>query len=256
MSNSVGEGKLMYLASTQAVLQDVGVYVFPFDNPVTTDWDVSQRDRVTVSLRSATIPVTWTVVTEETNTLVVRLTETGQLFVIRLPVGSPSASQWGNSLRSFFENNSATGFSSGYDKTRMQFFFTSGVSGVPIEVGVEGTTCAAHLGLTAPIVFTSSDINRTLYTQNVVDLTGPRHVMVTINLPMESTDSSRRTRGTLAAIPVDECKGSMLQYEPATPFRLATSFDQIQQLVVELTDESYEPLDLRGGRWAMVLQFN
>jgi len=254
MSNSTGAGKLMYLASSQATILGTGIYGFPFENPVTTNWDVMGRERVTVSLRSATLPVTWSVVTEENNTLVI--VSAGIAYTLRLPLGSPTAQQIGSAISNFISANTPTSSpaSGGYDRSRMQFFFESaGTSDA--TVGASGTTCQRIIGLAEPLVFTAG-VPETKFCTNVVDLTGPRHVMVTVNLPMESTDSSSRTRGTLAAIPVDECRGSIIHYEPAMPFRLETSFDQIQQLVVELTDEAYVPLDLRGGRWAMVLQFS
>ena len=244
----------MYLASSQGIDLGTGIYGFPFDNPVTTNWDVMGRDRVTVSLRSATIPVTWAIITEENNTLVI--VSAGITYTLRLPLGSPTAQQIGSAISSFISANAPTqsSASGGYDRSRMQFFFESAGTSDTI-VGAPGTTCQRIIGLVEPLVFTAG-VPETKFCANVVDLTGPRHIMVTVNLPMESTDSSTRTRGTLAAIPVDECRGAIIHYEPATPFRLETSFDQIQQLVVELTDEAYVPVDLRGGRWAMVLQFN
>lgn len=244
MSNSVGDGKLVYLASQQGTNPSPGTYVFTMENPITTNWDVMRRDRVRVALRAMTFPNTWQTVTAANDAFVID----GETYY--LPRGQPSAMVIARQLTADIQNRNLLGNASmEYDATNLSMRVKFDDDAVHV-VGGPGTTAGLLLGF-----LSSLECQGSALAPRPVDISGPRHIMVTVNLPMETADSSKRTRGTLAAVPVDGVPGAIMHYQPAEPFWMVTSFDQLNTLVVELTDEAYAPVDLRGARFALVLQF-
>lgn len=244
MSNSVGDGKLVYLASQQGSNPSPGTYVFTMENPITTNWDVMRRDRVRVALRAMTLPNTWRTVTEANDAFVID----DEAYL--LPRGQPSATAIATHLTAAIIARGVLGDTKvEYDATSLSLCIRFDDAAVHTIAG-EGTTARELLGFPIPV-----QGQGTVMAPRPVDISGPRHIMVTVNLPMETADSSKRTRGTLAAVPVDGCPGAIMHYQPADPFWMVTSFDQLNTLIIDLTDEAYVPVDLRGARFALVLQF-
>jgi hypothetical protein len=125
------------------------------------------------------------------------------------------------------------------------------VPGQTLIIGLPGTTMHSPLGLAVGASLQVPGVS-----PYIIDLAGPRQMLVNIDLPISATDSSALARGHLGAVPIAAPLNRIVFYESSNPLPLPTSFMQLNKVVITVEDEQLRPIDFQGVHWALQLVFD
>lgn len=262
MVNTLRNRRSLFLFSPQGVYNASDVsWEFRFEEPIAHYKDAHGKlwDQPRVGLLNANIPMSFYVVTSSNNQLRVARDDAGMGgavdTVVTIPPGNYTATGMVAVLNALTQAvmSGTHYFVWSFDVSSFRLLATDNDGGMTTyEFGGSGTTAGGWLGLedNGAVIFKAS-----AYCPQLLDLSGPRYIFVDINLPLESSDSSGRARGVLAAIPVAGRPGTVQYWQPATVQYHLTSFDSLRGLNVCLTDETHTPIDLNGVPWGMEIEF-
>lgn len=114
------------------------------------------------------------------------------------------------------------------------------------------STASEYIGLTTDRVLTSTATELA----NVIDLAGPRYLVICTDLAVSSMQASRRdAQGMVACIPVDTESSYLLSYQPNNPPAVRCSLEYLNKLRVRITDERGRAMNMQGCRWAVQFVF-
>lgn len=248
--NTIGKGRPLFLSSTQGTKNGTtnSDLTFNLRDPIT-----APNRRARVALVNAVIPMSFYPVNASNNHItVIQITPTEITSSVTLTPRTYTGDSLAAELTAQFAANGLIEdltFTYVASELKLQVVNTStngiliGASSVigspPGGILVPGNTLEANL----------------FYMTNPIDVSGPRYVVVDVNLPLESSDASDATRGVLAVIPINAPPGALLYYAPTAPQYLETSVDQLNSIQMRLTDESHNVIDFQDVRWSAQIAF-
>lgn len=260
--------RAVFLASAQGVRGTsvdglVDTWLFRFEDPIVNVHHARDGEtrRPFVALSNAHIPMSFLVVHARNNTVAVRTGEGGAATTtaVSLPEGNYTPTSLVAALNQALEDAGLVPRVT-YEARRLALALVADRSGddtTPYAfVGSSPlTTAQTILGLEpGEDVLLAGGASATAFPRPV-DLAGPRTIFVLVDVPLESSDSSSRSRGVLAAVPVNTRSGTLQYWQPMQLQYHQTSFDQLNTLTVSFVDQNYQGVDLRGVEWTLELEF-
>jgi len=226
----------VHLNSDDADFTNEKNFLFFFNDIITSPPNV----QMLVTLVNATIPMSFYVVTENNNKLVVNL----ETYII--PTGNYTILEIINLIEtniSILTNIIYSKITNKISMTGSSSFFLSATS-----------TCHRLLGFSKGIHSSSTNI---LTSDRTVNVAGVSSIFVHTNLLTDSIDS--RTGGysnLLARIPVDASRNGFLNFSPDISFRAMIANRTIDFITVSLEDDDNNNIDLNGQHFQLTLQFD
>lgn len=165
-------------------------------------------------------------------------------------------------------NTLASSGSNGYPSSAFQVTFSSASCRLSFALSAAMTTalgagtCTLKYGTSTASEYIGLATDRVLTTtptelMNVIDLAGPRYLVISTDMAASSMQASRRdAQGMVACIPVDTESSYMLSYRPSRPPKVRCSLEYLNKLRVRITDERGRPMNMQGCRWAIQFVFS
>lgn len=260
MTNGLKHRRSLFLFSGHGTYSSANFsWDFSFEDPITHDKDVRDYEyrQPRIGLLNAHLPMSFYVVSSTTNVLTI--TRDGTPYDLTLTPGNYTPASLVTRLNQLTGAALGGGTTFAWDFSsvtmKMEAYVDRTVDALTYSFGGGNTTVGAWFGLDDNGAVSWSDPVFTAVAPYVLDLAGPRYIFVDVDLPVESSDSSRRVRGILGAIPVGSPPGTMQYWQPSQVQYHLTSFDSLRSLNVRLTDQNHVPLDFNNVEWAMEMEF-
>lgn len=121
------------------------------------------------------------------------------------------------------------------------------------------STCFTLLGLNSSYNATSSgnDLQHSLLSENVVDLSGINSIYIHSNLLTYSLDSrSGGLSNILCRVPIDTDRNGLLHFNPQESYKTILRNKVIDYISIKLEDDEERSIDFNGLDWAITLQID
>lgn len=229
------EVQQLHLSSLYAtLLNGTGSVAFslaqPVQNPV--------RSTSLIALSNAQIPRSWTVVNATNATLTGSLTP-GGAFQWEMTHGNYTPSQLATHITTLSGGTATVSYNS------ITNYFTI----------TPTTATSITLNETALLGFSTATTGNPIVSDATADLLGFRSVRICTNLPTQARDTriGGGTSNVLERVPVNQPPQGLISYTPVPP-HWARVFDlKIDELRIDLIDESGNIIDMRGAHWEITL---
>jgi len=150
-----------------------------------------------------------------------------------------------------------------YDKKTSKLFFqkttyTTGETSKSFSFS-NMSTCFTLLGFNKNNHATSSgnDLQHSLFSENVVDLSGINSIYLHSNLLTYSLDSrSGGLSNILCRVPVDTDRNGLLHYNPQESYKTILRNKTIDYISIRLEDDEERSIELNGLDWAITIQID
>ena len=230
----------IYLNSSSATIKRNGTYnsdlLYLFNTPIVPPSGYN----LTVRLKSLYVPISWTLVNTDNNTLTLNSVD------YTIPEGNYSATQLATAIHTLLENSEPS-FTITFDSITNKYTFTDS------DDFTLGGSCDYLLGLDG----TSSSVNNSLVSTYPCDLTGNNQIFLSINNLSTSNISSTTGGSTsiIGSVLVDVPYGSVLYYFNVPDNYFVSYEDALTFAHVSLLGENgVSLLNLNNIDWSCTLE--
>lgn len=197
-----------------------------------------------VSVVHATIPLSFWVITESNNLL--HLAFSAEDVFVSLPLGNRSIDE----LVAYLNTKLIDGFEASYDEAINRLIFTSDILGATLAIG-SMTTCSKLLG----VVVEQSDEDGVLIGSKGVDLAGTSSIFIRSNLSTRNRDPVTRAQSNVLAKVHVSRNFNEIEYH-SSDLQFPVNDRSISVLVIYLTNDQQESIDLHGADYSLTLEFS
>ena len=245
MNDTPYSSRDLYLNSDDAdrtVGDDTNFCVFFFKSIV----DVPPEINISIKIKDAQIPVSFSNVNSNTNTFVYSPIGSSKVTTIITDGNYTSLS-----LRDKFNTDLSGIFTITYDSTRNKYTITK-ASGE--------FTLHKESGLIRILGFTVKDhisSNGVLISDSIVDLSGLGGIFVQTNFITANQDSkTKNLTSILQKIPINQSGNGVVFYNNKTDSKSTIFEKSINELHIRLLDEDQNLLAMNNGRWRMTISLD
>ena len=237
----------VYLESRFGYTLPSGAVLWWLNDPIT----LPNRDhQFNLSVPHASIPLTHWVVSSANNTLhlVYRDSQgTAAPSQISLPQGNYSIDE----LVDYINIRLLHGFKLTYNDNTNSLHLSTGSLGYEVEVGAD-TTCAELLGLGVG----DTSVLGSYYAPHGVNLAGTASFYLRSNIRTRNRDPrGLGFSNILARVPITKAHNGLEKFSQSG-YSFGIWDRSIHYIVIEVLDESMQPVTFHGGSWSLTLEFS
>jgi len=236
----MSESFQIYLNSTNA--DNVSNYNYNFVLP---NLEIADGNYIYLSVQYANIPYSFYNINSTNNVLNYTLNSVN--YTITITSGNYNITQLVASLKS-----SMTGFTISYNSITNKITFSHSTYNFTF---LSSSTCQEILGFVKNTAYTSSSLS--LISKNSVSLIPIKCINVVSNLLTYNINKANpNNQSILCCIPVTTQPNSIIEYKNNNNFRSNLFINQISNIVIKLTDQNNNSLDLNGLDFFLTIQLD
>ena len=239
--DSVFSSQQIHLQSEDAnfYINGIGHSIYYFKTSINPPNHISML----ISLVDSQIPISYYTITNSNNIL--DYTVNSINYTYNIDIGNPDAISLKSEL-----NSNLNDISVSYNNSKNQYTFTSNYD---FSIN-SNSTCLGFLGLSNT---THNSVNKSLSSDNVVNLSGTKSIYILTNLLNHNIDSRTGQRSkVLAKIPVQTSSNGILKYNNKNNFKSLIDNRHINHIEISLENDNREIIDFNGIHYSLTLQID